>query len=348
MSAWEEGVVFTAQAGAEQCARNELQRTGLRMADVRWLDAGVGWAAAEGGFARLAAVFAQELPIFIRHICPAQVCVPHGGQAEVPALLAEAAWDAFGAHIDRSRRFSVQAVFLREGDTPYKRFDVHSAIAGVFAEHGATLDVTRPEQVISVTHLPDRAYLGLSEAADNLSDWAGGAHRFAHEAGQISRAEFKLLEAIEVFRLRLPAQGTALDLGAAPGGWTRVLRAQGLAVVAVDPAALDERVAADPGVTHFRGTAQKYLQDPAMADIIVNDMRMDARESAHIMGSVAACLREGGLAVMTLKLPQQGMQRQAAQAMALLRRWYDVAGARQLFHNRAEITVVLRPKGAAQ
>ena len=51
--------------------------------------------------------------------------------------------------------------------------------------------------------------------------------RFAREEGQVSRAEFKLLEAIELFGVAVREHGVALDLGASPGGWTRVLRRLG-------------------------------------------------------------------------------------------------------------------------
>lgn len=52
-------------------------------------------------------------------------------------------------------------------------------------------------------------------------------------------AEFKLLEALEVFGIVLPSHGVALDLAAAPGGWTRVLRRAGEYVTAIDPGELD-------------------------------------------------------------------------------------------------------------
>ena len=344
MTPGENNVIVTAQAGAEQCARNELERAGVGLSGVRWLAPCVGLAAMEGGFLRLAEAFRRQPPIFIRHMCPASLRVPHDGDARTPALLTAEVMHAFAARIDPLRSFAVQAVFLGDADLSYKRFDVQEQMANALVQEGAMLEVARPAQVISVVHLPNEAYLGISEAEDNLSDWGGGARRFAQEPEQISRAEFKLLEALEAFRIALPEAGTALDLGAAPGGWTRVLRGRGLLVVAVDPAALDPRLAEDTGVTHFRGTAQRFLETPRVFDIIVNDMRMDARESARIMGQMADCLDPAGLAIMTLKLPHQGMQRQAAQAIALLETWYRVVAARQLFHNRAEVTVVLRRK----
>ena len=58
--------------------------------------------------------------------------------------------------------------------------------------------------------------MGLSLAVNNLSDWAGGVRRFAREPGQISRAEFKLLEALEIFKIELPPRGPCLGFGSRP------------------------------------------------------------------------------------------------------------------------------------
>src|SRR5690606_2902121 len=162
-----------------------------------------------------------------------------------------------------------------------KPYDVNTALAAVVRdEFGIPLDVRRPQQILSVVLArPGRetvAYLGLSPAVFNLSDWAGGVRRFKREPGQISRAEFKLLEALESFGIELPANGRALDLGAAPGGWTRVLRQKGQYVTAVDPGELAPAVALDPRVQYRQMTAEAYLASgPDTFDLIVNDMRLD-------------------------------------------------------------------------
>jgi 23S rRNA (cytidine2498-2'-O)-methyltransferase len=207
--------------------------------------------------------------------------------------------------------------------------------------------VRKPRQVISVVigrlNATLSAWLGLSAAADNLSDWAGGARRFAREQGRISRSEFKLLEALEVFGMALPARGYALDLGAAPGGWTHVLRERGMYVTAIDPAALDARLLSDSGVRYRRLTAEAYLRTASDTfDLIVNDMRMDARDSARLMCAYAPLLRLDGTAIMTLKLPEAKRNIVLESALSILADSYQVVRARQLFHNRSEITLQLR------
>ena len=54
-------------------------------------------------------------------------------------------------------------------------------------------------------------------------------------------------------------------------------------------------------------------------------------------------LKKSGWALLTLKLPRVGMERAAGSALDLIREKYEIIGARQLFHNRSEITVAVRP-----
>jgi 23S rRNA (cytidine2498-2'-O)-methyltransferase len=301
----------------------------------------VGWLALSVGWDVLAARVRARPPIFCRHICPVQASVPLAQQVSDVDDLAGAC-SPFIPRLNSTHTFSVQTRLLGQG-WPYARFDVNNRLSALLAQQGAPLDVRRPEQVLSVVLTPGQGHLGLSRAEDNLSDWAGGARRFKREKGQISRAEFKLLEAIELFGLRLPEGGLALDLGAAPGGWTRILRQGAMRVVAVDPADLDRRVAGDRGVRHVRQTAQRYLRAEDLAfDVVLNDMRMDARDSARVLVAAARQLEAGGWALTTLKLPKRGMVEVASQAIELLRGAYEIVGARQLFHNRNEITVALR------
>ncbi|MCC6458087.1 MAG: 50S rRNA methyltransferase [Caldilineaceae bacterium] len=299
-------------------------------------------------FADLAAAWAEKPPIFVRHVAPVQSVLTLDEGADWRSLVALVAAEEILPHLDPSMPFSVQSRIFPH--VAFKPFEVNQLIAQVGVEQfGLTLDVRQPEQVISVAVRseagePPTFYLGASPTAHNLSDWAGGMRRFAREEGQISRAEFKLLEAIDIFGLELPARGTALDLGAAPGGWTRVLRNFEQYVTAVDPGDLDPRLASDRGVRHKRMTAETYLDSgPDPFDIIVNDMRMDGRDSARLMTSYARLLYPHGWALMTLKLPELKRESILEHTFAILRNRYTIAGARQLFHNRSEITIYLRP-----
>jgi 23S rRNA (cytidine2498-2'-O)-methyltransferase len=117
-------------------------------------------------------------------------------------------------------------------------------------------------------------------------------------------------------------------------------------VVAVDPADLDPRLDGDRGIRHVRRRVPEYLPRAPQFDVIVNDLKMDARASVELMLHASRLLRPGGIAVMTLKLPRSEAEapRTLERVRADLKRLsegYRIREARQLYHNRHEVTVAL-------
>jgi 23S rRNA (cytidine2498-2'-O)-methyltransferase len=329
--------IITVAVGSERAAIDEIHKMLRGVKLERWLADGVGLLQTEADWGLITAALDQKPPIFIRHICPVQKRVQSPGnldtfESAVPEVL---------LNLDTTRTFSVQARLFIEGDWGYSRVDVHERFSKQVEAWGAKLDVKHPEQILSVVVTEDEAFIGFSLAWENLSNWAGGERRFKREEGQVSRAEFKLLEALDVFGIELKEGGSALDMGAAPGGWTRILAESGLKVVAVDPAKLDPRISRHPDVTHVRKTVQDFNAGGRTFDVITNDMRMDARDTARIMLENIELLKENGIAIVTLKLPEKRMAKTAKQALDILKKAYKIVGARQLFHNRNEVTVVV-------
>ena len=135
----------------------------------------------------------------------------------------------------------------------------------------------------------------------------------------MSRAAAKLTEVVGVLGVRLGGVRGAIDVGAAPGGWTAALADAGVAsVVAVDPAALDAGVLAHPAVTHVRalsdapGTvdaARAALLARAgapTADLLLCDANASPGRTARALRPLAGLLRPGGLAILTLKCAHGG------------------------------------------
>jgi len=307
-----------------------------------------------GDVARLMSRAAGERPVFVRHLAPVQTVLSlSNSEKDVGALaVAIANLPAF-AMLERGQRFAVQTRFAQSGDQSlsvkraYGSGYLNQQLAAAFAEEtGAIESVKKPQVVVSLLCAELKAYAGISLSKDNLSDWPGGMRHFAQLSEQISRAEFKLLEALEIFGVSLPEQGDALDLGAAPGGWTRLLRDAGMRVVAVDPARLDDRLGGR--LEHYRGYAEDYIEEALQRrkrfDVITNDMRMDAREAARLLVEARSCLRPDGFIISTLKLPHAAIDidpsRNLKEAIRLLERHFTVVQAKQLFHNRQEVTVI--------
>jgi 23S rRNA (cytidine2498-2'-O)-methyltransferase len=297
----------------------------------------------------------QNRPTFVRHLAPVQTTVDLTNNprdlGEIAVALAALPTMLL---LERGTHFAVQTRLVQTdrtlGERPYSGGQINQALAEVIGEEtGAIEDVKKPQIVISLLCTMHKAYLGISPVEENLSSWPGGARHFAQTPEQISRAEFKLLEALEVFGLQLPSQGRALDLGAAPGGWTRIALEAGIHnVVAVDPARLDSRLAKHKGLNHYRGYAEDYLEKAIRKhecfDVIMNDMRMDARDAARLLVRASACLQAEGFVLSVFKLPHATLEinpiMTLKEALNILNQCYSVVQARQLFHNRQEVTVV--------
>lgn len=304
--------------------------------------------------AHLMSKAAGQRPIFVRHLAPVQTILSlSNSEKDVGALAVAIADLPTFAMLERGQRFAVQTRFAQSNDQSasikraYGSGYLNQQMATAFAEEtGALESIKKPQVVVSLLCADLKAYAGISLASDNLSDWPGGMRHFAQLPEQISRAEFKLLEAVETFGVSLPERGDALDLGAAPGGWTRLLRDAGMRVVAVDPARLDDRLGGR--LEHYRGYAEDYLEE-ALArrkkfDVITNDMRMDAREAARLLVQARSCLRPDGFIISTLKLPHAAIDidpsRNLKEALRLLEKHFAIVQAKQLFHNRQEVTVI--------
>ncbi|MFA7400342.1 MAG: 23S rRNA (cytidine(2498)-2'-O)-methyltransferase RlmM, partial [Sideroxydans sp.] len=112
---------------------------------------------------------------------------------------------------------------------------------------------------------------------DNSNSALNGIHRVSMVSDAPSRSYLKLAEAFEVFldkkeqSLWLKPHMTAVDLGAAPGGWTWQLVQRGLKVTAVDNGPLKGAAAAHPNIKHLRQDGFKF-RPQKMVDWLVCDM----------------------------------------------------------------------------
>ncbi|WP_052888860.1 SAM-dependent methyltransferase [Thermogemmatispora carboxidivorans] len=353
-----EQVIATAQPEFLQPALAELQSLCSALTVVEELGPGIALCAVPA-MRRLLRQAMEHPPVFVRHLAPAQAIVELRGTIEddcarlalALATLPEFAWLGPGQY------FAVQARLLPPAKQPpvrslaYTSGQLNQKLASVISEETRAIEsIRKPRIVLSIALTAERGFVGISLAEENLSSWPGGERHFARLPEQISRAELKLLEALEVFNLTLPTEGEALDLGAAPGGWTRLLLQAGLHVVAVDPAALAPALHEEARLRleHKRCSAEVYLAEALHRSrrfaVITNDMRMDARDAARLLVRAADLLRGDGFVLSVLKLPHATKHIQPLpvlrEALAILQGTYAIVKARQLFHNRQEVTVV--------
>ncbi len=300
--------------------------------------------AAEGMSIADLATICRDTPVaFVRHLMRGITLLPAATavSSEAVTIAAVEAWRS------RPLRDRVSLQVWSSGDSvyPFRTDELWQALAATLRDDGIEVARSGQDQVASAVTTPAGVIFGLNGRTSSLSDWPGGRVRLAKPKGQVSRSEFKLEELLREHDLDFPQAGIAIDLGAAPGGWTRILRQHGFEVWAVDPGKLDPRIASDPGVHQVVATARPFLESTGVvADLIVNDMRMEPGLSSALMAEAASRVRPGGTMIQTLKVTPQHTLRSVHHALENLRRAWEITFVRQLQHNRNEVTVVGRKR----
>lgn len=271
--------------------------------------------------------------IFIRHLFPIEDLISIAQAKDLSSTL----------ELDKDLSFSFQ---IRSPQSQRQAsIDVRNNNVDALKAAGYTLNVKNPEQIVSLYFTEDQVYYGVSTPYLQLSKWSAGQVHYSKDQASISRAEFKLREVFESFDIETH-KGIAIDLGAAPGGWTQVLTECGYDVIAIDPANLDPRLKKNKQVRHFKGSSQDFLENnpDTKFDVIVNDMKMTIKQSVAIFHSFFKNMNKNGFGVITLKLPKEYGYDYINSILYDLRKQFVIKEARQLFHNRHEITVLLTKK----
>ena len=286
----------------------------------------------------------EEGFIFLQHIHPYSAdCGITGCMDDLTAI--SEMLNVVVPYIEDDDSIVVQCRIDTDKVMEFSNRDLTNKLAERLNASGYHVEPREAEICISVTVFQNRAYMGISLIKDNVSDWTGGILFFSKE-NIISRAEFKIEEAFKVFDININNNMRALDLGAAPGGWTHFLSEKGICVDAVDPACLDDRVLNSDRVTHFKMTAQEFMRlyPEKCYDIIVNDMRMDTNESVDIMACISEQLKPDGICILTLKLPKKNVQKRINIAREVLSKRFKTVKIRQLYYNLSEVTAFLKNK----
>lgn len=195
-------------------------------------------------------------------------------------------------------------------------------------------------------------FVGISPSG-NHSPWPMGIPRLRLSKQAPSRATLKLEEAWHTFipkeqwDHRLADNMIAVDLGAAPGGWTWQLVRRNMRVQAVDNGPMDENIMATGLVEHIR--ADGFIYQPKQpVDWLVCDI---ADKPARVTAMIARWLTSGWCkaTIFNLKLPMKQRWQAVVKAKTSLAEALEGAGLnyqiliRQLYHDREEVTVYIGP-----
>ena len=231
----------------------------------------------------------------------------------------------------------------RRGSHDFSSRDVERELGSLLEKAtGAVVDLKDPKKMVTVQIFQDLAFLGVTDVENVLVKRVRVFRKYEKGERPFTRAEHKIREAIEAFNLQIQKDYEALDLGAAPGGWTKVLSGLARKVVAVDPADLDPEVTTLPSVVHYRCRAEEIPEEIGRFDLITNDMNLSPLESARIMAGLADRLREGGTAIMTVKFVTRNRKKHIGEAIQILKAEYKDFAVKRLPHNRYETTLFMR------
>ena len=190
------------------------------------------------------------------------------------------------------------------------------------------------------------AWLGQTDI-EHSSSWPLGIPRLRMPADAPSRSTLKLAEAIHIFigdddeRLFQPDM-RAVDLGAAPGGWTWQLVHRGLYVTAIDNGNLRGELVDNAMVRHLREDGFKYRPNKPV-DWMVCDMVESPSRIAKLVG---LWLSEGWArhVIFNLKLPMKKRFEEVERCSAIIDEMLGdkaeraVLQMKQLYHDREEVT----------
>lgn len=195
-----------------------------------------------------------------------------------------------------------------------------------------------------------RALIGSSDPRNSAHAPMGILRlKMPHDAP--SRSYLKLAEAFEVFLTReeqekwLRSGMHAVDLGAAPGGWTWQLVLRGLKVVAVDNGPMKGAAAEHPSIQHLRQDGFRYRPKRPVDWLVCDMVEQPQRVAALIAEWVASGTTNR--AIFNLKLPMKKRVAALADALDIVKDVLEAKRmkyrleAKQLYHDREEVTVFL-------
>ncbi len=239
--------------------------------------------------------------------------------------------------------FTVEAhrAITRALGDPSRTPNSELASTELVADRTPTLPARRGDLVLDCILVePETWWVGYHRVSAIPSRWPGGIFTIEPPADMVSRAYIKMREALAWSRLPLKRGDTIAEIGSAPGGASQAFLEKGLKVIGIDPAEMDERVAAHPKFTHIRKRGHEVRRREfrgvrwLTADInVAPQYTLDAVEAIVTHRD----LKIEGL-LLTLKLLEWKLADEVPAYLERVRSWgYRHVAARQLSHNRQEI-----------
>lgn len=241
----------------------------------------------------------------------------------------------------------------RRGKHGFSSVEVEREVGAMLKSAGATIDLKNPELIFLAEVVQDYACVSVLRAEEIIHKTPVAMRKWAPGERPVSRAELKMRELIRRFPEIFSEQAVALDIGAAPGGWSRAMAAKVKKVIAVDAAELNEDVKSLPNVLHIKIRAENLALNEQV-DILTNDANLLHGESARLSVELAnKYLKPSGYLLHTVKLgvvPETG--KRAAKSLSAaaeeVKQIFEKSGVEIIsvlklrYNTRNEVTIVAR------
>ena len=284
----------------------------------------------------------QNPPIFIENIIPVLEIMDYK-KDDYQSII-----EILNKKLNKKMTFKIEVLNLNSKSAQNAK-STEVQIGEALEAKGFSADLKDPDMFI---------YVVLSGAACVIGTLNKNASLFGHtvdyfrkynpeQSNKISRAEFKLKEAIEYFNIDLKKIKNALDIGAAPGGWTKVLANLGVKVIAVDNADIDKELLSNKNVIHIKKRADKIEASDlgkTKFDLLLIDVNANPEISANIALGFAKELTGGAHLILTIKFVDGNIDKHIKKVQEILKDEYSSIKLKKLPHNRMEITCLAEKK----
>ena len=247
----------------------------------------------------------------------------------------------------------------------YSGKDLEVLFGNRLEKEGFKVSMDKPEVLIYAVLFNWSCYSGITRYASGKKELLNPIRHYNHSRSGISRAEMKIEEAFDRFGIKA-RKGIAIDLGAAPGGWSCFLAKRGFSVIAIDNAKLDTEKINASGV-HMevcsdnskpkRGTILHYkmgFQEAysklrnTKADLIADDMNISPAESAAAVTKYLDMLKKNGICIMTVKSVTKNITKHISVIRKELEGKLEIERIAVLPSNRQELTILCRKRAGSR
>lgn len=300
---------------------------------------------------KLAEKLLESKPVFVYNIFPLKSC------SKIGKDYLGSIYKAIPKALPKSGSVKIEC-FDINSKKGYSAKDIEVHLGQRLEKSKHSVNIENPDFLLYLVLINMKCYLGLADYNKMDKKFINPErHYHPYSKDSVSRSELKLMQAFNEFKIQ--GEGIAIDLGAAPGGWSKFLASSGFKVVAIDNGDLDYKNLRKSGlkvkilangsyiskylqqnnIVHIKSDSGKVKLKGLKANLLLDDMNLQPSESAKILLSFAKNLEKNGKMVMTVKCIDRKAEKHIHNAVKVLSKKFKIKGTKVLPSNRQEVTL---------